>query len=123
LTRWGKIVEKAIEQAEEGDEKARQWLSDYALPKPGTKLWFSYLAAAEEFDVDPAEFDALEVFQTILSAKAYVKMAENCAAAKISPLSKTPLTDMLRAGLLWPQPARGAEQERQQQSRPGPGGV
>lgn len=34
LKRWRAIVLKAIEQAERGDAKARQWLSDYILGKP-----------------------------------------------------------------------------------------
>lgn len=31
---WRAIIKKAIEQAERGDSKARQWLSDYVLGKP-----------------------------------------------------------------------------------------
>lgn len=31
---WRKIILKAIEQAERGDPKARQWLSDYVAGKP-----------------------------------------------------------------------------------------
>jgi len=34
LKRWRAIILKAIEQAERGDAKARQWLSDYILGKP-----------------------------------------------------------------------------------------
>jgi len=34
LERWGRIVAKAAEQAEEGDDKARKWLGDYILGKP-----------------------------------------------------------------------------------------
>lgn len=31
---WGKIVEKAIEQAKRGDAVARKWLSDYLIGEP-----------------------------------------------------------------------------------------
>ena len=31
---WLAIVETAVEQAKEGDAKARQWLSDYLIGKP-----------------------------------------------------------------------------------------
>lgn len=34
LKSWRAIILKAIEQAERGDPKARQWLSDYILGKP-----------------------------------------------------------------------------------------
>lgn len=34
LKSWRAIILKAIEQAERGDAKARQWLSDYLLGRP-----------------------------------------------------------------------------------------
>ena len=34
LKKWRSIVLKAIDQAERGDPKARQWISDYILGKP-----------------------------------------------------------------------------------------
>ena len=35
---WLAIVETAIEQAKEGDAKARQWLSDYLIGKPISRV-------------------------------------------------------------------------------------
>ena len=32
--RWGKIVQKALEQAERGDAVARKWLADYLIGPP-----------------------------------------------------------------------------------------
>ncbi|HPB85735.1 MAG TPA: DUF5681 domain-containing protein [Paludibacteraceae bacterium] len=33
-SQWLAIVEKAVEQAMQGDARARQWLSDYLIGKP-----------------------------------------------------------------------------------------
>ena len=38
LKDWVEIILKAIEQAKEGDEKARRWISDYMLGKPAQSL-------------------------------------------------------------------------------------
>ena len=34
IDRWGKIVKKALEQAERGDFSARKWLTDYLIGQP-----------------------------------------------------------------------------------------
>lgn len=34
LTRWRKIVERAVVDAEKGDDKARRWLGDYVIGRP-----------------------------------------------------------------------------------------
>ncbi|MBA3873885.1 MAG: hypothetical protein H0X30_32535 [Anaerolineae bacterium] len=34
LSRWSKVVEKAVKDAEKGNGYARAWLSDYILGKP-----------------------------------------------------------------------------------------
>jgi len=34
LKSWRKIVDRAIEQAIEGDHRARQWLAEYVMGKP-----------------------------------------------------------------------------------------
>jgi hypothetical protein len=109
LPRWSKIVEKAIEQAEEGDEKARQWLADYALPKPGTKMWFATLAAAEVFDFDLFELDALDVFEDMKRAQAVVGVAEQLAAAREAGVVNSNIVDWLKVGLFgFKPPRRGA---------------
>lgn len=38
LEDWGKIVEKAVSQAKEGDGEARKWLSEYLLGKPTQQI-------------------------------------------------------------------------------------
>lgn len=38
LKKWQGIVDKALEDSEKGDAKARQWLSDYLLGKPAQEL-------------------------------------------------------------------------------------
>lgn len=38
LARWRRIVQAAAEAAEQGDAKARRWLSDYLLGKPAQRL-------------------------------------------------------------------------------------
>jgi hypothetical protein len=89
--------------SQSGDAKAREWLSEYLLPKPADTLPLSRMAAAELFDVDLAEFDALKVFQAIQSAEGYIQMIENFRAAEkagvLDSKSKTPLTDMLKIGI------------------------
>ena len=34
LTEWRDIVKKAVQQAQKGDARARQWLADYLVGKP-----------------------------------------------------------------------------------------
>ena len=34
LTEWREIVKKAVQQAQKGDARARQWLADYLVGKP-----------------------------------------------------------------------------------------
>ena len=38
LAKWQKIVDRAIQDAEKGDARARQWLSDYLMGKPPQRL-------------------------------------------------------------------------------------
>ena len=57
LDTWAKIVAKAAEDAEAGDDKARSWLSRYLLPAPSTadREPLLDLAAQDEAGVDPVE--------------------------------------------------------------------
>lgn len=34
LTEWREIIKKAVQQAQKGDARARQWLADYLVGKP-----------------------------------------------------------------------------------------
>lgn len=36
--RWRAIIEKAAQQAERGDDKARRWLSEYHIGKPPERV-------------------------------------------------------------------------------------
>ena len=47
LDTWRRIVRRAIEHAEDGDWRARDWLSRYVLPQPKAQLLLK-LAAEEE---------------------------------------------------------------------------
>jgi hypothetical protein len=54
LARWMRIVDRAAEDAERGDPKARQWLSEYLLgrqPEPLTTLAATELAATLDEEI------------------------------------------------------------------------
>jgi hypothetical protein len=54
LDRWRAIVGRAVEDAEKGDAKAREWLAAYLVGKPaGDALLI--LAAGERAEFDPIE--------------------------------------------------------------------
>ena len=57
LDAWNRIVAKAVEDAEDGCDKARAWLSRYLLPAPSTgdREPLADLAAQDEAGVDPVE--------------------------------------------------------------------
>jgi hypothetical protein len=38
LNDWKAIVQKAVEQAKDGDDKARAWLSDHLIGKPTQRV-------------------------------------------------------------------------------------
>lgn len=41
LDEWREVVCKALEQAKDGDAKARDWLSKYLIPEQAVKLLFA----------------------------------------------------------------------------------
>jgi hypothetical protein len=54
--RWRAIVARAIEDAEQGDDKARAWLSTHLLPKAGSgTLWRTADAEARQDRFDRGE--------------------------------------------------------------------
>jgi hypothetical protein len=59
---WRAIIAKAVEQARDGDPKAREWLADYLLGKPaGDGLLV--LAAGELAEFDPIHEKASDLHQ------------------------------------------------------------
>jgi hypothetical protein len=62
LDRWQRVIEAALQQAEQGDPKARDWLAKYLLPK----------------EADPAQTD---------DAPAPVKVEVHVVDARVAPES------------------------------------
>ena len=54
---WRAIIAKAVEQARDGDAKAREWLSNHLVGKPTGDALLK-LAAAELAGYDPVEDEA-----------------------------------------------------------------
>lgn len=63
---WVRIIDKAIGQAEEGDAKAREWLSRYLLPDPSERT-DSPLGNLRELaeDVDLSKLSDDELYASI----------------------------------------------------------
>jgi hypothetical protein len=59
---WRAIIAKAVEQARDGDAKARKWLSNHLVGKPTGDALFK-LAAAELAGYDPVEDQASDLHQ------------------------------------------------------------
>jgi hypothetical protein len=98
LDAWCAVVGKALEQAQSGDAKAREWLSTYLLPRPGDTMQLTRMAAADELDFDLLEFETLDVFEGIQKAQGYVQMLQNFATARKAGRidAKSGPTDLLR---------------------------
>jgi hypothetical protein len=102
LESWHAVVAKALEQAEKGDAKAREWLSGYLMPKPGEGSPLAKLAAADFLDFDASfEFAALKMGDRIKNAQMMLRVGQNIDEARKSGVLKpgSNLTDILRVAL------------------------
>jgi hypothetical protein len=63
LDRWRKIIERAIADAEQGDPKAREWISNYLMGRP-TGDALERKAKAEDY-LDRKERGELTAFEQL----------------------------------------------------------
>jgi hypothetical protein len=101
LESWNAVIAKALEQAQNGDAKAREWLSGYLLPKPGEGSPLADMAAADFLDFDSHEFDILKMGDRIRNAQAILQVGQNIDEARKAGVLKpgSSLTDILRVAL------------------------
>jgi hypothetical protein len=101
LDSWRVVIAKALEQAQNGDAKAREWLSGYLSPKPGTESPLAVLAAADFLDFDAFEFDVFRMATEIQNAESILQVGENIRAARKAGVLKpdSRLTEVPRVGL------------------------
>jgi hypothetical protein len=107
LPRWAKIVDAAIELAEAGDDKARSWLSSYALRRPGEAMPLARIADAEELGIDLRANDAVGVHEAYRDAENYVVLVKACEEASAAAQTGDSVTDYVR-GVLGIAPRNGS---------------
>jgi hypothetical protein len=67
LEGWKDVVLKALAQAQDGNDKAREWLSQYLLPRAGDTLLLARLAASDILGFDLDDLPGIDVACALIS--------------------------------------------------------
>jgi hypothetical protein len=102
LESWRAIIAKAVEQAQSGHTKAREWLRLHLLPKSGDTLNLARLDAADRLQFDLSEIHVSDMYRQARLARSTAEVIANFMAAEEAGIKTKSMAELLKIGLFGP---------------------